>query len=280
MTMTKQEVEEVAVLRDYSIIKSNEIIQRAKYDLTLQELKILSYCFSMIKPNDSIDTTYTFSIIDFCKVSGIDYQNGKNYRNVKNALTRLLTRVFWMTDSDGSEVSYHWIEKVKIHRGKGKITVRFDEGLKRHIFGLMKNFTQYELLSTLPMQSQYSFRLYELLKSYAFTQEHRFSVDELKTALNATQYKRFADFHVRVIQKAVEEINLYTDIEVSYETITKGRNVASIIFYIRQRDTWGQIEARSNAKNALEDKPKKKKKKKPEPDGEQIEGQMQIDDYF
>ena len=280
MTMTKQEVEEVAVLRDYSIIKSNEIIQRAKYDLTLQELKILSYCFSMIKPNDSIDTTYTFSIIDFCKVSGIDYQNGKNYRNVKNALTKLLTRVFWMTDPDGSEVSYHWIEKVKIHRGKGKITVRFDEGLKRHIFGLMKNFTQYELLSTLPMQSQYSFRLYELLKSYAFTQEHRFSVDELKTALNATQYKRFADFHVRVIQKAVEEINLYTDIEVSYETITKGRNVASIIFYIRQRDTWGQIEARSNAKNALEDKPKKKKKKKPEPDGEQIEGQMQIDDYF
>jgi plasmid replication initiation protein len=278
MTMTKQEVEEVAVLRDYSIIKSNEIIQRAKYDLTLQELKILSYCFSMIKPNDSIDTTYTFSIIDFCKVSGIDYQNGKNYRNVKNALTKLLTRVFWMTDPDGSEVSYHWIEKVKIHRGKGKITVRFDEGLKRHIFGLMKNFTQYELLSTLPMQSQYSFRLYELLKSYAFTQEHRFSVDELKTALNATQYKRFADFHVRVIQKAVEEINLYTDIEVSYETITKGRNVASIIFYIRQRDTWGQIEARSNAKNALEDKPKKKKKK-PKPDGEQIEGQMQIDDF-
>ena len=276
MTMTKQEVEEVAVLRDYSIIKSNEIIQRAKYDLTLQELKILSYCFSMIKPNDSIDTTYTFSIIDFCKVSGIDYQNGKNYRNVKNALTRLLTRVFWMTDSDGSEVSYHWIEKVKIHRGKGKITVRFDEGLKRHIFGLMKNFTQYELLSTLPMQSQYSFRLYELLKSYAFTQEHRFSVDELKTALNATQYKRFADFHVRVIQKAVEEINLYTDIEVSYETITKGRNVASIIFYIRQRDTWGQIEARSNARSALDGKPKKK----PEPDGEQIEGQMQIDDYF
>ena len=278
MTMTKQEVEEVAVLRDYSIIKSNEIIQRAKYDLTLQELKILSYCFSMIKPNDSIETTYTFSIIDFCKVSGIDYQNGKNYKNVKNALTKLLTRVFWLTDPDGSEVSYHWIEKVKIHRGKGKITVRFDEGLKRHIFGLMKNFTQYELLSTLPMQSQYSFRLYELLKSYAFTQEHRFSVDELKTALNATQYKRFADFHVRVIQKAVEEINLYTDIEVSYETITKGRNVASIIFYIRQRDTWGQIEARANAKTALEEKPKKKGKKK-KTEYEEVEGQIQINDF-
>lgn len=279
--MTTQETEEIAIMRDYSVIKSNEIIQRAKYDLTLQELKILSYCFSLIKPNDTIETTYTFSIVDFCKVAGIDYENGKNYRNVKNALTKLLTRVFWLTDPDGSEVSYHWMEKVRIHRGKGKITVRFDEGLKTHIFGLMKNFTQYELLSTLPMQSQYSFRLYELLKSYAFTQEHRFGVEELKTALNATQYKRFADFHVRVITKAVTEINLYTDLEVSYETITKGRNITAVIFYIRQRDTWGQIETRNNATNALEDKPKKKrKKKKPESEGEQIEGQMQIDDYL
>ena len=83
--MTTQETDEIAVLRDYSVIKSNEIIQRAKYDLTLQELKILSYCFSMIKPNDTIETTYTFSIVDFCKVAGIDYENGKNYKNVKNA---------------------------------------------------------------------------------------------------------------------------------------------------------------------------------------------------
>ena len=142
----------------------------------------------------------------------------------------------------------------------------------------MRNYTQYELLSTLPMQSQYSFRLYELLKSYAFTQEHRFSVDELKTALNATQYKRFADFHVRVIQKAVEEINLYTDIEVSYECIAKGRFITTIVFYIRQRDTWGQIEARANAKTALEEKPKKKGKKK-KPESEEVEGQMQINDF-
>lgn len=276
--MTTQETDEIAVLRDYSVIKSNEIIQRAKYDLTLQELKILSYCFSMIKPNDTIETTYTFSIIDFCKVAGIDYESGKNYNNVKSALTKLLSRVFWLTDPDGSEVSYHWIEKVKIHRGKGKITIRFDSGLKDHIFGLMRNYTQYELLSTLPMQSQYSFRLYELLKSYAFTQEHRFSVDELKTALNATQYKRFADFHVRVIQKAVEEINLYTDIEVSYECIAKGRFITTIVFYIRQRDTWGQIEARANAKTALEEKPKKKGKKK-KTESEEVEGQMQIDDF-
>ena len=274
--MHTDEAEEITLRRDYSIFKSNEIIRKAKYDLSLQELKVLSYCFSMIKPNDSIETAYTFSIIDFCKVAGIDYQNGKNYKNVKNALTKLLTRVFWMTDTDGSEVSYHWIEKVKIHRGKGKITVRFDEGLKRHLFGLFANYTQYELLCTLPMQSQYSFRLYELLKSYAFTHEYSIDIDELKKYLHAEQYNNFKDFRIRVIEQAVREVNLYTDIEISYEPLKDGRKVKTIIFRIRQRDTWGQIEARSNARSALDGKPKKK----PEPDGEQIEGQMQIDDYF
>lgn len=272
--MKNERPEEVAVMRDYSVIKSNEIIRQAKYDLTLQELKILSYCFSLIKPNDTIETTYTFNIVEFCKVAGMDYENGKNYINVKSALTKLLSRVFWLTDPDGAEVSYHWIEKVKLHRGKGKITIRFDEGLKTHIFGLMRNYTQYELLSTLPMQSQYSFRLYELLKSYAFTQEHRFELEELKTALNATQYKRFADFHVRVIQKAVEECNRYTDIEVTYETISKGRNVSAVVFYIRQRDVWGQIENRNNARQALDSKKKASTGEDP-----QIEGQMNIADF-
>ena len=270
--MKNERPEEVAVMRDYSVIKSNEIIRQAKYDLSLQELKILAYCFSMIKPNDTIETTYTFSIVDFCKVAGMDYENGKNYKNVKSALTKLLSRVFWLTDPDGSEVSYHWIEKVRLHRGKGKITIRFDEGLKTHIFGLMKNYTQYELLSTLPMQSQYSFRLYELLKSYAFTHEHRFEVEDLKKALNATQYKRFADFRVRAIETAIKEINLYTDIEVTYETMMKGRNVTTVVFYIRQRDVWGQIENRNNARQALD-------KKKPTPEEPQIQGQMNIADF-
>ena len=51
----------------------------------------------------------------------------------------------------------------------------------------------------------------------------------------ATHYKNFKDFRIRVLDKAVEEINYYTDITVNYEPITKGRKVVSVKFTIRTK---------------------------------------------
>ncbi len=70
---------QVSQERSYSIIKSNEIIQKAKYDLNIIELKTLAYIFSKIKPEDTQLKEYTFSIKEYCKICGIDYNNGKNY---------------------------------------------------------------------------------------------------------------------------------------------------------------------------------------------------------
>ena len=39
---------EISIKREYKVVKANEIIQRARYDLNLQELKILSYCFKKL----------------------------------------------------------------------------------------------------------------------------------------------------------------------------------------------------------------------------------------
>ena len=38
--------------RDYKVVKANEIIQRAKYELTLMEQKTFCYAVSKIKPTD------------------------------------------------------------------------------------------------------------------------------------------------------------------------------------------------------------------------------------
>ena len=226
------EIENLEEQRNHLVIKANDIIRKARYDLSLQELKILSYCFSMIKPNDNIDTMYTFSIVDFCKVCGIDYDSGKNYSAVKESISGILKKVFWLMEPDGSEVSVHWLEKARINRGSGKIFVRFDEDLKKYIFGLFKNFTQYELLCVLPMKSQYSFRIYELLKSYAFTKYHYFDLDDLKKKLMVEGYVRFPDFRRKVLEPSIREINEYTDLKVNWEPTTKGRKVIGVTFYI------------------------------------------------
>lgn len=243
---------EIRQQRSYTVVKSNEIIQRARYDLNISELKTLAYIFSKIKPTDKELQEYTFSIKEYCQVCGIDYTNGANYLYIKKNIKSLRDKSFWLMDENGCEVLVGWLSKARINKGSGKITVKLDEDIQKYVIGLFDNFTQYELLSTLPMKSSYSFRIYELLKSYAWTKHHIFDIDDLKSKLAATNYVNFKDFRKYVLEIATKEINLYTDIEVNWEPITKGRKVIQVSFDIKQRDTWGRFLASTKAENQIE----------------------------
>ena len=59
-------------VRNYKIIKSNELIQKSKYELSAQEQKIIMYLISKVKPDDEAFITMDFDIIEFCCVCGID----------------------------------------------------------------------------------------------------------------------------------------------------------------------------------------------------------------
>lgn len=243
---------EIAEKRNYKIVKANEIIQKARYDLNLTELKTLAYILSMVKPTDKPQTIYAFSIKDYCKTCGINDTSGNNYEMVKKNLKKLRDTSFFLMQEDGTETTIGWLAKAWINPGSGKVKVRFDEDLEQYIIGLVNNYTQYELLCTLPMRSQYSYRMYELLKSYAFTQTHTFQIDELKKLVNAAKYINFKDFRKKVLEISIKEINLYTDIDVSYEPIYKGRKVVKVKFLIRTKNHLGRFESHIRATDTID----------------------------
>lgn len=259
MALDYERKREIQEQRGYLVVKANEMIQKARYDLNLTELKLLAYIFSKVKPTDTELQEYTFPIKDYCQVCGIDYTSGKHYQHIKDTLQALRDKSFWVMDEKGRETLVGWLQKARINKGSGRITVKLDEDMQKYVLGLFNNYTQYELLSTLPMKSAYSFRIYELLKSYAFAKSHTFDIDDLKQKLTAGRYENFKDFRRKVIEIAVKEINLYTDIEVSWEPIKYGNKVIQVRFDIAQRDTWGRYLAGQRAT-------------------EQIEGQMSIFD--
>lgn len=254
--------------REYKVVKANEIVQRAKYDLSLSELKLLSYIFSQIKPDEQVaGKKFEFTIKEYAMLLGIDDTSGKNYKAIKDTLKRLRDKSFWLLQPDGSEIIVGWISTAEIRRSSGKIAVWLDPKLSEYLTSLIANYTQYELLSTLPMQSSYSIRIYELLKSYAYQHQHEFDIDELKQLLMAQRYTNFKDFRRKVIEVAVEEINKYTDIEVTWDPVKQGRKVTAVHFDILQRDQWGSALADQRARDALDNK-------------DQIPGQMNITDYI
>lgn len=251
--MKKDDRMEIVQRQSYKVVKANEIIQRARYDLNITELKMLAYLISMIKPNDKAMMEYTFSIQDYCKICGIDYKNGGNYGAIKSSLKGLRDKSFWIKRPDGSEETVGWLGKAIISRGSGKITIQFDETLQKYITELYSNYTQYELFCTLPMSSAYSFRVYELLKSYQHKNKvytHTFNIDDLKVQL-AAPYQNFKDFRRKVLEVATKEINEFTDLEISWEPLTLGRKVVEVRFEVRVRNAIGRLETYSKSMKRL-----------------------------
>lgn len=242
---------EIAINRDYKVVKSNEIIQKAKYDLGLMEQKTFCYAVSKIKPTDKPDTEYVFTINEYCDVCGINRNSGKTIEEVKDALQKLRDKSFYLLDENGDYVLIGWLSKVRVSPKSGKIKVKFDEDMQKYLMGLSTEYTQYSLLCVLPMRSAYSIRLYELLKSYAGIHSKDFDIDELKAKLCAP-YKRFPDFRRKVLDIAIKEINLYTDIEATWEPVTKGRKVVKVHFTMKARKNWDYYDSQLRSVAALE----------------------------
>lgn len=144
---------------------------------------------------------------------------------------------------------YRWINDAVIDKESGVIQIQFHDRMKPFLLELKSNFTQYELLYILAMQSQYGIRLYETLKSYEFRKEIIFDLEELKDMLMAEKYELYGDFNKRVLVTAIREINDLSDINVKHEPIKNRKKVVKIKFLINVKDdlderlrTWKRID--------------------------------------
>jgi len=243
--MSKKNITE---LREYKIIKSNDIIQKARFQLSTQEQKIILYLISKIKPTDKEFEGYSFSIVEFCNICGIYLDSGANYSNLKSTIKSLADKSLWVKLENNKQTLVRWINKASILENTGIVEIKLDDDMKPYLLELKNNFTQYELLYTLAMKSQYSIRLYEILKSYEFKKTIIYEIENLKEILLAENYKLFGDFKRRVIDIAITEINNLSDISIRYELIKEGRKYVKIKFVIKLKkdlderlDTWKRI---------------------------------------
>ena len=185
--------------------------------MSVQQQKVMLYLISKIRPQDDETRYYQITIRDFCKVCNIDYDNGQNYINVKKAIKEIADKSMWLTLPSGREVLLRWLNRVEIDKAGGVINVSFHEDMMPFLLDLQEKYTQYSLELVLPMKSKYGIRLYELLKSYSFMDKNiTFTIDELKTRMDCDKYKRFPDFRRYALEKAVEDINTFSDLSVSY----------------------------------------------------------------
>lgn len=225
--------ERVTRQRSHLVVKSNEIIQKTRYSLTMQQQKMLLYMISKIKPTDTIDTEYEIEINQFCEVGGMDMNNGYYYTTLKEDLKKMADASIWIRLPDGKERLFRWLNTLEINPGSGNVKFKFHEATEQYLYDLHSRYTKYELINVLAFRSKYSIRLYELLKSYANVGRIRFPLEEFKRLMDAENYERFVDLKRKVIEMATKEINeLSSDMRVQYTFFKEGRSVAAVEFYI------------------------------------------------
>ena len=241
--------------RDYLVVKANDLIRKSRFTLSLPEQKTIAFICSMIKPVNSTDMQtgsgyqldYEFNIREYCKLCGIDYNNGKNYINVKTLLKKLSDKSMYI-NIDNEEVLCRWLAKVRLNKKSGIVKIKLDEDLVPFLFGMGQNFTQYQLYNILAMRSAFSIRIYELMKSYAFQRTKIFNIEELKKLLcveDIKSYNNFKDFRKRVLEVAQKEINELTDLTIGFEPICQGKKVVKIKCHICQKTPIECLLARS-----------------------------------
>lgn len=234
--LNEARTEQVNYERSLKVYKRNDMVQQARISLTVQEQRIILYAITKVKPSDSVFQEYQFDIKDFYDVCGL---SDDSYNNLRDMMMALKKKPWWLKLDDGSESAVSWIEVCRPDKKSGKVTIAFHRDMMPFLLELAESgefYTSYNLKYILPMRSQYAPRLYELLKSYQKNNvEWFFELDSLRYLLNCENYTRWPDFKRRALDPAVEEINKYTDLKVTYNAETQGRKVVRVIFWFKNK---------------------------------------------
>ena len=232
----------VATLRDYYVVKSNELLQNGRYNLTTQQQKIVLFAISKIKKGDDPQKYYTFHISELCAACGIGSESngGTYYQRIREDLEKLFTPIGWIPNED-TEWLVAWFQDAGMEKNTGNIYIQFHKRILPYLFNLTERYTQYHLEEVLVFKNKYAIRIYETLRSY-FSQEEldqgvkksiRISIKHIREMLNVDRYPEWKEFNRRVIKAAIDEINEYArQMKVSYTTRKKGRSIDLIIFTV------------------------------------------------
>lgn len=237
--------------RENRVVKDNVLIQglvKRRYELSVTEQKALCFILSKIPSgeiNHQKEGEITFDIRHFCEVCGISSTGGESYNRVKSALERLSNNGFWIETPENTKLYFQWIVTPEIIPDSGIVNITIPSKIMPYVSKLSEKFTSYQLFNILALKSTYSITLYELFRSWLYKGTFIIDISALREYLGigAEKYSAFKEFKRAVLDKAIKEIEAYTDIRVEYRLIRQGRKYNSIEFTVSIVDSFEGAEA-------------------------------------
>lgn len=215
-----------------SVISTMELNRTARHLFNY----FLQHAQRKIKFENYQSNTFRVNINELNELAEIDQ---KNYKLIDKALDHLMKAVTLTNDNKHIEklvpVTY-----VKVDISSGEYVFRLEE-LVIDLLRQTDYFTKLNLLEFNPLKSKHSIILFEHLKRYEKLKNiPEMSVDLLREITDTTKkYPNFNNLQQKVLDVAVNEINEFTNYNVSYELIkarAKTRpKVSAVQFYFSKK---------------------------------------------
>lgn len=226
------------------VSKSNTIVDLKRLNLSLQELKVLDVYLSRINPKDESTAQVTFTKQEYCDLMQIESKNLKTKR-----LSRYIQHLFdnsvveWLDDEDSFKL-HHLFEEARYDKNTKEIILECGKSqyIRKMFFNINTcGYIKYALKNTIHLKSIYSIKLYLYFLQNRFRKCWDETLDELKENVlevsDVEMYSQFKFFNFYILKPCIKEINEKTNIEVSYNSIKRGRNTFKIHFSCQFKDT-------------------------------------------
>ena len=219
-------------MKNNLVTQSNALVE-ASYAMTLDEQRLLMQCISKIDGRKIIEEKQEFTIT-VEEARDLFYQDSDRkaaYNSLKNASERLFRREARIVFDENREMLTHFVQHIVFDREKKEVRILFTETIRKYISQLEHHFTSYKLKNIVQLKSAYAVRIYQLFCEWQGQGKNQQFIDwqDLNQKL-CTTHKTFSNFKSRVLDVAIEQINIYTDFQVAYALQKTGRRVSHIQF--------------------------------------------------
>lgn len=226
-----------------NLVTMSNALVRAGHGLTLAEKRLVMMALSRLdsrKPfkEGAIHRTRITAAeyADECGVS-LDTAYDQLRSASKHLFNRYITFYTAAHKREGrqigeTEINMRWVGQANYKGGEGYVELYWWPETMKHLMGLKRQFTSYQLQQASALRSIYSWRLLELLMRFESTGWAEYTIEDFARSMDATdkQKEDFAAIRRKMVEPAVKELTEKEGWEIKWEAVKSGRRVKALRF--------------------------------------------------